>query len=525
MNRKLKYSAILIILVSFQGMAQRIGYDWIKSFGNIDAAFSMIDLDNNIIIAGSFTGTLTFSDQTVTSAGNNTSIFIAKFDNQGNLAWIVSDPLQKVDDIAVDHNGNIYLTATIKHYSLTGSIFKTVSYIYVAKFDKSGNKMWISTSAEQTLDKPGGNQATSITCDSEGSAYITGYYINSLSFGSQHLENGSIYVAKFDSTGFPVWLKNISGINTQIGNYQGVGNDILVDRNGQLFITGYFRVSKANYIFLIRLNTNGDPQNLTQIIGSDRTSGERLQSDNDGNLYLAAIFNGIVTVNGKDYNAAEGGNNPVIFKFLNDSIVTVTHIEVYVAQSIIDRDFCIDDNQNLFYIASIRKDFIYYPTIMRFDSLGNLVQQQEIAQSYTKYFAVLTSINHDTSGNLFLTGLLMQMAYFGDSLVGFPNDHSSAFIGKINFDEVYNGIPYLEKENDVIIIYPSVTRESICIESYSENLSNKEMKIYNSAGKMVQQATLSSNKTWINISGISQGVYFVEISSNGFRETHKIVKL
>lgn len=105
-----------------------------------------------------------------------------------------------------------------------------------------------------------------------------------------------------------------------------------------------------------------------------------------------------------------------------------------------------------------------------------------------------------------------------------PTDNRSAFLGKINFDELYNGIPYFEEGKGVILIYPSFTRESICIESHSENLSFKEMKIYNSAGGMVQQVTLLSNKSEINISGLSQGIYFVEISGNGFRETHKIVK-
>jgi hypothetical protein len=524
MVRKLEYSAILIILISIQGMAQRIGYDWINTFANTDAVVSTVDKDNNILIAGSYTGTLTFGDKSVTSVGNNTCIFLAKFDTRGNVAWIISDTLQKAEDITVDENGNIYLTATIKHASVYGDLFKQVTFIYVAKFNKSGNRKWISTSEKQTINVPDGNTATSITCDSFGSTYITGYYINSLSFGSQHLENGSIFVAKFDSTGLPVWAKNVSGNNTFIGDYKGVGYDIVLDQNNQLFITGYYRISNANYIFLIRLNTNGDQQNLTRIIGSNYTRGERLHIDKDGNLYLAAMFSSLIIVNGKNYNTLAEENNPIIFKFVNDSIVSVTHLGFYVGQSIIDRGFCVDDNLNLFYTASISRDHIFYPIIFKIDSLGNLGQQYEIAQGHINYFSVLSSIVYDSSGSLYITGLLRQMAYFGDSLVGYPNDSWSAFLGKINLDEVYNGIPTLEKGNGVIVIYPSFTRESICIESYSENLSNKEMKIYNSAGGIVQQATLFSNKTSINISGLSGGIYFVEISGSGFRETHKIVK-
>ncbi|MBK6963099.1 MAG: T9SS type A sorting domain-containing protein [Bacteroidales bacterium] len=517
MSRRLLFSALLLSLICVQGMAQRIGYDWIKTFPNTGAAVSTIDNDNNILIAGSYSGTLTFGDKTVTSTENKRCIFLAKFDNLGNINWIISDTLQSVNDIAVDAEGNIFLTSTVKYMSMIGEHLHVVSFIYVAKFDESGNKKWISTSDFQALDRPDWNLSTSIACDSQGSTYITGYYINSISFGSQELENGSVYVAKFDSTGFPVWIKNISG-------YGGVGYDILVDRNDQLFITGYFSKSQANYIFLIRLNTDGDAQNQTQIIGSSPTRGERLHSDKDGNLYLAALFNGLVTVNGKNYNAVEGGNNPVVLKIVNDSIVSVTHLEVYVGQSLIDRDFCVDDNLNLFYIASISKDYKYTPMIFRIDSNGVTIQQLMIAQGYGPYFAILSSINHDTSGSLFLTGLTSQMAYFGDSLAGYPGDNRSAFLGKINFDELFNGIPYFEEGKGVILIYPSLTRESIYIESHSENLSNKEMKIYNSAGGMVQQVTLLSNKSEINISGLSQGIYFVEISGNGFRETHKIVK-
>jgi hypothetical protein len=524
MVRKLKYSAILIILISFHGMAQRIGYDWIETFANTDAVVSTIDNDNNILIAGSYTGTLTFGDKSVTSVANNTCIFLSKFDTQGNVIWIISDSLQSANDIITDLNGNIYLTSTVKYMSMQGEHLHVVSFIYVAKYDNSGNRKWISTSDQQTTNIPDWNLATSITCDSTGSTYITGYYINALTFGSQHLENGSIFVAKFDSTGLPVWVKNVSGNNTFIGNYKGVGYDIVIDGNDQLFITGYYRISHANYIFLIRLNTNGDQQNLTRIIGSNYNRGERLHIDKEGNLYLAAMFSSLITVNGKNYNTPAEENNPVIFKFMNDSIVSVIHLESYIGQTIIDRDFCVDDNLNMFYIASISKDYEFYPMIFEIGSNGVIKQQLMIAEGYAKYFAVLSSINLDTSGGLFLTGLLMQMAYFGDSLVGYPNDYFSAFVGKINFDELYNGVPFFEEGKGVTLIYPSFTHEIIYVESYTENLVNKKLNIFNSAGGIVQQATLLSNKSELNISGLSQGIYFVEISSNGFRETHKIVK-
>lgn len=524
MTAKTFISAVFIMLLNVQGISQRIGYDWINTFANTDAVVSSVDMDNNTLIAGSYTGTLTFADKSVTSSGNNTSIFLAKFDNQGDIDWIISDTLQSVNDIAVDAEGNIFLTSTVKYMSMIGDHLHVVSFIYVAKFDKSGNKKWISTSDFQALDRPDWNLSTSIACDSQGSTYITGYYINSLSFGPKKLENGHIYVAKFDSTGIPVWMKNISGSNSYIGDYKGVGYDILVDRNDQLFITGYFIKPQANYIFLIRLNTNGDGQNLTRIIGSNPSRGERLHTDKDGNLYLAALFNGLITINGKNYNAVEGGNNPVILKLVNDSIVSVTHLEVYVGQSLIDRDFCVDNNLNLYYIASISKEHIYYPVILKISPGGIVEQQYEIAQGYAKYFAILSSINADTSGSLILTGLLMQMAYFGDSLVGYPNDHFSAFMGKINFDELYTGVPHFEEGKGKVLIYPSYTRENICVESFSENLANKELTIFNSTGGLVRKLTLLSNKSEINISELSPGIYFIEIRGNDFRETHKIVK-
>jgi hypothetical protein len=162
--------------------------------------------------------------------------------------------------------------------------------------------------------------------------------------------------------------------------------------------------------------------------------------------------------------------------------------------------------------------------IFRFDSLGNPEQQYEVAQSNVKYFATMSSIIHDSSGSLFVTGLIRQMAYFGDSLVGYPNDHYCAFMGKIDFEGLYNGIPFFEEDKGVILIYPSFTREIIYVESYAENLANKELNIFDSAGGIVLQATLTSNRSEINISALSQGLYFVEIQGKDFHETHKIVK-
>ena len=175
--------------------AQRIGYDWIRTFNNSSELVSIIDKTDNIVISG-----------------NN---FLAKLDLEGNQIWLIHDTLPNTAAISIDNENNIYLTGTNTQYTPINQYdYVATSYIYIYKYNGLGNKIWTAKSGTQTTDQGGYNFVTSITLDSSNSIYISGSYTDSISFDNYQLSDNNssaIFIAKYDSSGKVKWAEKILG--------------------------------------------------------------------------------------------------------------------------------------------------------------------------------------------------------------------------------------------------------------------------------------------------------------------------
>ncbi len=123
---------------------------WAKSIGGTgyDEAKSIaIDTFGNIYVTGYFTGT-TFPIGSITltnlSHGNNENVFVAKFDNIGNVIWAVNvggDGSARSNSVAVDDSENSYIAGFYNYYSLTFGSTSLIHYgdwdIFLAKLSNS----------------------------------------------------------------------------------------------------------------------------------------------------------------------------------------------------------------------------------------------------------------------------------------------------------------------------------------------------------------------------------------------------
>ncbi|HRW22730.1 MAG TPA: hypothetical protein P5509_12230, partial [Bacteroidales bacterium] len=73
-----------------------------------------VDANNNLIVAGDFrSGELYFGSTILSCQFGHYDIFVAKYDEDGNVLWAISgngDSEDNVNAVAVDINGDVYIT-------------------------------------------------------------------------------------------------------------------------------------------------------------------------------------------------------------------------------------------------------------------------------------------------------------------------------------------------------------------------------------------------------------------------------
>ena len=164
--------------------------------------------------------------------------------------------------------------------------------------------------------------ANSITTDSEGNVYTTGWFRGTVDFdpgpgiynficnpddGDDPMPNDA-FISKLDENGNFLWAKTLTGIGMQ------AGESISVDNAGNIYITGHFsntvdfdpgagiyNLTSSYYaalsdyewdFFLLKLNSDGEFEWAFKV-GNPTTGGnvaEDIAIDNDGNVYVSGRF-------------------------------------------------------------------------------------------------------------------------------------------------------------------------------------------------------------------------------------------
>lgn len=318
----MKKSVFLILLVSLSSFAQignqiTLKLNWVEAFESNDlfsvtAKSVKIDADGNIYLTGTFTGTADFDPSAatanLTSAGNE-DVFLAKYDANGG--YIYACVIGGIENdyssaLAVDRNGNAYITGSFEVKASFTSKKKTINRvstgdfdIFIAKYNSDGSLLYVNTIGG--VDSDSGN---AITADDFGNVYVTGYFSGMCDFdsgkGKANLssENGAnLFFAKYDAMGDYLYAKNIKGNSTGIAN----------DTKGNVYLTGCFgstvdfdpgkgiaNLSTSVYgqiIFFAKYDSDGNYV-FAKKIGSDnaRDQSNAITIDHDNNILLTGFF-------------------------------------------------------------------------------------------------------------------------------------------------------------------------------------------------------------------------------------------
>ena len=213
---------------------------WVKKAGGIVSDMPhdiAVDVNGNCLITGEFGLAATFGNQILTGTGRE-DIFIAKYDTDGDVIWAKHGGGAQTDKgaaLTIDAVGNVFAVGTFRGSISFGSQNLSASGeddLYLVKYDLLGNVLWARSYGGPSFD-----YINDIALASNGTIFITGAFFSEITLGSSTLlSNGAvdIFTAKLDSTGTPLWAKQVGG--TGVDFSLGIG----IDQQNNCYVTGRY---------------------------------------------------------------------------------------------------------------------------------------------------------------------------------------------------------------------------------------------------------------------------------------------
>lgn len=281
-----------------------------------------------------------FGSSTVLNPNSSSDIFIVKYDSLGNEIWakmaggIDNDASQS---IAVSAIGEVCITG---YFNSSSIVFgSTILYnnipgygeIFIAKFDNNGNVVW-AKAVSKFAGGLGEDKGKGICFNNNGDIWITGsFYSPSISFDSLTLKNSDslgltkdIFIAKLNSSGNILFAKSEGG-----AAQSDYGNAIVVDKNDNAYVTGTFASAQLNFGLITLINKGGYDVYIAKFdsncnelwaldVGAIGVEGGRgIANCNDGSIYVIGDFYSFfITFNSQ--SITNSGSNDIFIAKLNN---------------------------------------------------------------------------------------------------------------------------------------------------------------------------------------------------------------
>ncbi|HVE66119.1 MAG TPA: nucleotide-binding protein, partial [Thermoanaerobaculia bacterium] len=213
---------------------------WSKRLGSTgnDVGLAVgTDPSGNVVVGGTFSGTVDFGGGPLTSAGMR-DLFLAKYDAAGGFLWAqrfggTGDDV--LNDLAVDSMGDVAIAGKFQTTISLGGVILTSAGgddAVAAKFSGStGGHVW-----SKRFGAASGDIATGVAVDGANNVVVAGYFSGAVDFGGGTLSSlgVDVFVAKYAPSGAHLSSRKFGGADTQICD--GVG----AAANGAITLAGFF---------------------------------------------------------------------------------------------------------------------------------------------------------------------------------------------------------------------------------------------------------------------------------------------
>lgn len=321
------------------------------------------------------------------------------------------------------------------------------------------------------ITSTGFSQGNSIAVDTDGNVYSMGAFGGMVDFdpgiGSYQLNSlarSDLYVSKLDNKGNFLWSRNIGG------DKDIYGLSIALDSHGNVYITGRFTdtvdfdpgnglmtlYAVAFDAFVLKLSSSGDFRWVRQLSSLENCTGESIELDSHGFVYVAGTFMGST-----DFDQFKGKEvlSPHIYKDIFilkldpfGQFQWVKQYRNYFMGSIGNENINIDvDSEDNVYSTGIFLDSMDFDPgvdsfflssnsfepdifISKLDSKGNFLWAKQVGGNGMK---LAKSIHLDNQGNIIYSGIFTDIVDFDPGistyeLIGSREENNRHFISKLD---------------------------------------------------------------------------------------------
>ena len=461
---------------------------WLKQFpntfmntGRIGKVIDIDTLNSSIVLTGMFYEELQIPGGPILLPLGMESVFISKFDLDGNHVWSKQEDMSVSDPtVDIDVNGNIYLTGSFNNSINIGNTSLTSKgYLdaFIAKYKGNGDFDWVT--------QVGGDSQEYVfisDSDQDGFVYLTGEFISeNIVFGDTNIQmlegDGNIFVAKINTNGDLLWNKTIAG-GPENQDYYCWPTGIVSDNKDNIFIKGW--IGKDNMFGGINLTSDYNYNKfVTKIDKSDGTvvwanpireinysfGYNSFSVDNEGSVYLGSEVRGEQIFFGDDFTYSKTG-------------VRDAFIAKYLGNGTLDWVKTIQSTTTALWINSVVNQGVDEVVVSgRFS--GNLTFDKKTAKSVSTHSFI--------------------------SLIGSEN---------LSVEDIYN-------KNDNLTVYPNPTKGNISISL--NNLDYNKIEIISLSGVVVDTISKINNSDVYNLSNIARGVYILKVYSEDNSYSQRLI--
>ncbi len=544
---------------------------WAKEILPVNGGASLIsvkyDNQGNICIGGEFGGTVDFDPgvNSSTLTGNNTThLFVAKYDNNCNFLWAnkIGDHLTHYNrggKLIVDAEDNIFLLGEFNdsidydpigtHYIVSNG-FKD---FFIEKFAPNGDTVWI-----KHYGGIGHDDITNGILDNNSNLVVCGVFYGDVDFNTDHnnyvltgtggpgIDHVNGFVMQLTTAGQLMWVKHFRG--TEEGNFANLSssnvNAIAIDNSDNLYAVGEF-LGNVDFDF--------GPDSVGY-----NSAGWPLIGNNLPDLYLAKITQNCAVAN----HCNEDGQSYTCY-------ADYPYINAPASACLLSNNDCSDApdawgfcryNATSWVGWSVNKDNGFEDTLSSTAHFFNNDQVNNIAVPGNLGDAVnwkskleSTPFNYLVDNNPAQGSIAWWGDHTGDGS-GIDASGHVAYVSCVDGDSVTlteynfgtncfynvryidNGLPYASgnwkpdfyihieepmlsvksiMQNAGVKVYPNPTNSNINVTLEKGFAKNGIIVIYDVVGKELcrQEITNATNYSF-NISGLSEGLYFIHVSAS-----------